>query len=175
MRFSKAYAIVAVLAAVIIWGLSIVCIKVSVDSFPPMTMNLLRFGSAALFLFILLRLKEKNTRMKRQDILLLLITGGLGITGYYYITSFAVNYISASSAGIITGTIPIFTVIGEFIFFNKKIRLINYISIFMSIAGLYLIIGGGASELISPKYILGNCLMILAVLCWVAYTLLTGK
>lgn len=175
MKFSKVLAILSVLTCVMIWGLLMICLKASVGSFPPMTLNLLRFGSAALFLFIILRIKEKNTRIMREDIYLLIITGGLGIFTYYCVASLAMKYITASSAGIITGTIPIFTLIGEIVLFNKRIKPVNCFSILMSVTGLYLVIGGGTKELISSKYILGNLLMILAVLSWVLYTLFTGK
>jgi drug/metabolite transporter (DMT)-like permease len=175
MGASRTIAVISMLASVIIWGLAIVCMKVSVDSFPPMALNLLRFGSAALFLFVVLRVREKSTRIKKEDIWLLVITGVLGISIYYYFASIAMNYISASSAGIIAGTIPIFTLIGESAFFKRRIRAVDLISILMSVAGLYLVIGGGEKGLNSVEHICGYLLMVLAVLSWVAYTLLTGR
>ncbi|HEY3425466.1 MAG TPA: EamA family transporter, partial [Negativicutes bacterium] len=83
MKQTRVIGISAILLTSIFWGLSFISIKITVAVIPPMTLALLRFLVAASVLFAMLRKLEPNTRMARQDMPLMAVSG-LSLTAYFF-------------------------------------------------------------------------------------------
>lgn len=167
----RMYSLLAVLAAVIMWGMSFLSIKITVAAIPVMTQALLRHMIAFAALVVLIRFIEPNARLDRKDVPMFIAAGLLGITLYFFLENSGMKRISASEASLIIGIVPIFTIIADSIVFKEKITVRKAICVALSFAGVCFIVGfgvlGGADEL------MGYMLMLGAAASWVVYTLVT--
>ena len=164
----------AVLAVVLLWGMSFVSSKAVLNTgFPPLTMALARFGVASLALGILRLWLEPGSRFGRDERLLLAASGLFGVTIYFFFETRGIELTSASNASLIIATIPVFTVAAEYLFFRTPIRWIQGAGIALSIVGVYLLVGRGEGR--TPREIEGNLSMLGACLSWVAYVALSRR
>lgn len=163
------YPWLAVLAAVIMWGLSFLSIKVTVAVIPVMTQALLRHIVASAALLAMIRFIEPNVKLDKKDTPLFVIAGLLGITLYFYFENSGMTRITASAASLIIGIVPIFTIIADAIVFKEPVTLRKAISVILSFAGVCFIVGFGAGG--GSREVIGYVLMLGAALSWVIYTL----
>lgn len=163
----------AILATVILWGISFISIKIVVEVLPPMTFALVRFIIASAILLIIFKIKEPQTRLSKKDIPLMAFGGFIGVTLYFYFENYGIQLTTASVASIIIATIPIFSLIAEAIVFKSKLTLKKIMGVLVSVVGVYFIIGGNVRELISSNSGLGYIMMFAAVFAWVGYSLVT--
>lgn len=135
-------AIVLLLLAVIMFGLSFVSIKISMVVFPPISMAFYRFLIACFVLYPILNKLSPGEKLQKKSIPLMAVSGILGITLYFYLENNGVLRISANDASIIIAMMPVAAAIGESIFLKKKLSFVSLLAIFTSILGIYIIIGG---------------------------------
>jgi len=172
-------AVAAIIACVMFWGFSFISIKITVAVFPPMSLGLLRFAIALVFLyFIKLRLAP-GEKLCRRDIPLLLGAGFSGVTLYFFCENNGVSLVTASEASIAIGSIPVLIMTADWISGkiarNKNNRLPKvgarqWAGAFISIAGVWLV--AGVSFALSGS-ILGYIYMAGAAFSWMVYSLLT--
>jgi drug/metabolite transporter (DMT)-like permease len=163
----------AVLATVFVWGLSFVSSKTILNTgVPPMTMVCIRFVIAAVVINIILKKVEPETRLKRKDVVPLLVTGLLGITVYFFFESRGIKLTSASHASLIIAAIPVFTVLGEILFFRQRITLLAAAGITLSVFGVFFVVRSPGVQ-ISSGSLAGDLFMFGACMSWVAYILLS--
>ena len=172
MRKTRLLAYMSIIFTALIWGLSFLSIKVTIAVFPPMTLAFIRFVIASIIIGVIFKIKEKDTRLAKEDRFLMVMAGFLGITVYFYFENNGVMLISASNASMIIAAIPIFTLIFEAIVFKTKLTLRQGVSVLISFVGVYLIVGGGSGGYEGQSW-LGYLMMFGAVFCWVAYSLIT--
>ncbi len=170
---TKSKALYVTLISALIWGWAFISTKVLVEHLSSGVQVFVRYFIAFIFLFILLKLKESKTRLKKEDILLMTVTGILGISLCYFLATIALRTITPTTSGIINGTIPILTVLGEVIFFRKKISRKSTLGVFLSVLGVYIIVTGGVRREHFGGLSVGHILMFLSILSWVVYTFIT--
>ncbi|MCK4260462.1 MAG: EamA family transporter [Halanaerobiales bacterium] len=178
MNNKKILPIIAIVATVILWGISFISIKVSLEVLPPMTLALLRFIIASILLvlvrvFMSFKLKKTNQRINKKDIPLMALTGFIGVTLYFFFENYGIKLTTASAASIIIATIPIFSLIAEAIVFKSKLTTKKIIGVIVSMIGVCFIIGGNLTKLFSSNNGKGYVMMFAAVLSWVIYSLVT--
>jgi drug/metabolite transporter (DMT)-like permease len=188
-------ALISIIACVLVWGFSFISIKESLPVFPPMTLGAVRFVIAIAALFLMYRLSpdwRSADKTLKTDLPLLIGSGMAGVTFYFFFENNGVARVTASEASIITASIPVLTMIAEWLAvkssFNGKVSLNDtsyehtphnnaprigwksWLGAFISIAGVALV--AGVSFSLSGS-ISGYVYMGGAALCWVAYSLLT--
>jgi len=188
------FAIFSIIACVLLWGFSFISIKESLPVFPPMTLGSVRFIIAIAALFLMYRFSPEwrgANKTLKSDMFLLIGSGLSGVTFYFFFENNGVMRVTASEASIITATIPVLTMIADWlaakssfqrkradgnecdsISHNNAPRLgwQSWLGAFISIAGVALV--AGISFSLSGS-ISGYVYMGGAALCWVAYSLLT--
>jgi len=122
-------------------------------------------------LLIILKKLEPDTRLLRGDVPVMAVSGLLGVTAYYYFQNTGVKLTTASAASMILASIPILTIVGEFLLFKTKLSVMKILSVILSIGGVYFVAAFSQQE--SVDSLLGNLFMIGAAITWVAYTLIT--
>jgi drug/metabolite transporter (DMT)-like permease len=161
------------------WGFSFISIKVTVAVFPPMSLGVLRFAIALIFLYFIKRKLAPDEKLRRRDIPLLAGAGMSGVTLYFFCENNGVSLVTASEAAIAVGSIPVLTMIADWIsekFIRKndnnfpRLGLRQWLGAFISIGGVWLV--AGVSLAISGS-ITGYVYMAGAALCWVTYSLMT--
>jgi len=171
MPQTRLLGIVAILFTMILWGLSFISIKLSVDVIPPMTLALLRFLIASLLLYWALRHKEPQTTLAPEDMPLMAVAGIIGVTAYFFFENNGVKLTTASAASLIIATIPILTILGDFAVFKTKLTLPKILGVVLSIGGVILIMHSSLADTAGNWH--GNLFMLGAAFSWVIYSLAT--
>lgn len=138
----KITAVVFLIGSTIMFGLSFVSIKISMEVFPPLSMAFYRFLIACFILYPMLRKMSPGESLKRKHRPLMAFSGILGITIYFFFENNGVLRISSNDASIILAIMPVAAAIGEGLFLKKRISKISLVAIIASILGIYIIIGG---------------------------------
>lgn len=157
-------------AVAIIWGITFLSTKIAVVELKPMTLALLRFIIATLLLPPILWLSKTPIAIGRKDIPLIAVSGFVGVTLYFFFENNGIMRLSASESSIIIGTIPVLTLLGDMIFFRRKVKFSVSAGILLSFIGVALIVIRSDAAKASPA---GYFFMIGAALSWVAYTFIT--
>lgn len=162
----------AILLAVVFWGLSFVSMKqLILAGVPPFTMILIRYLIVCACLIILLLINPIKKKISIRDYITLAVSGVIGVTLYFLCESKGIQLTTASNASIIIATIPIFSLLVDIIYYKNPITWIQTLGIILSFLGVFLIVyptyvsSGGA------KGIWGNILMMGACLSWVLYSM----
>jgi drug/metabolite transporter (DMT)-like permease len=142
MDRKKITAVVFLVGSTIMFGLSFVSIKISMEVFPPLSMAFYRFLIACLILYPMLRKMSPGENLKKEHLPLMAFSGILGITIYFFFENNGVLRISSNDASIIIAIMPVAAAVGERIFLKKKLSPISLAAIIASILGIYIIIGG---------------------------------
>lgn len=163
--------LLAMISTVFIWGLSFLSIKVTLGVFPHMTLALIRFIFAVVFLFFMQKLDKESKGIDRKDIPVFIVAGLTGVTLYFMFENNAINLISASAASIIVATLPIMTLLADTLIFRVALGRNKILSVLLSVLGVYLVVGMDSSEFKASG--LGYLLMFGANLVWIIYSYIT--
>ncbi len=183
-------ALLAIIICVFFWGFSFLSIKITVAVFPPMSLGMLRFALALIFLFFIKKKIAPNEKLAARDIPLLFGAGFFGVTLYFFCENNGVSLVTASEASIAIGSIPVLTMtadwLGEKIAARRRMkqntarqpsafpapqtRARQWIGALISIAGVWLV--AGVSLAVSGS-VLGYIYMAGAAVSWVTYSFLT--
>jgi drug/metabolite transporter (DMT)-like permease len=176
----------AMIACVLFWGFSFISTKIAVVVFPPMSLGMLRFAVALIFLYIIKLKFAPGEKLSIKDIPVLSAAGITGVTLYFFFENNGISLVSASEASIAVSSIPVFVLITGWILektgnFRKKhlthensepstIKKWQWAGCFVSIAGVWLV--AGVSFAVSGS-LLGYVYMSGAAFSWVAYSFFT--
>ncbi len=168
---------IALIFAHLIWGANFVVAKVTLQEFPPMSLALLRFALASLLLAPFFLAETKKVKIEKSDLPKLIAVGvliiSLNITFFFE----GIKRTTAIDASFLTLLIPMLSVLIGWWFLKEKVRLINLFGIALGFVGAAVVIGlpqminGG----VASSVILGNILIILASISWVAGATISKK
>lgn len=162
---------IAVAFLLCIWSSAFAAIRVGLSAYGPGELALLRFltASAALALVALAR----RTRLPRlRDLPLILLLGGLGITGYHLALNFGEVTVSAGTASLLIGAAPLFTALLAMPVLRERMRPIGWLGIAAGFVGVALIAlgeGGGV------RMEAGAGIVVLAALSTSVYNVLQKR
>ena len=158
---SKSYAgPLAAILATILWGGAYVAMKTALKSFHPMTMIfLLLVVSSITFLFFWPALRSKQHYTKgdwRIFLVLVLCEPCL----YFIFEGYALDNTSASQAGMLSATLPIFVGVFGYFLLKEKLSVVAWAGCLVAIAGaIWLSLAAEVNEH-APNPMLGNSLQI---------------
>ncbi|TRX66196.1 DMT family transporter [Carboxylicivirga sp. M1479] len=126
-----------------IWGSSFILMKIGLKSFDNIQVASLRMGFASLFLMpVALRHLKK---LKRKDVLPLIIAGFVGNLIPAFLFTKAQTEIDSSLAGMLNSLTPVFTLIVSVVFFRMKSKMSQFIGIGLGLLGALGLIVSGSS------------------------------
>lgn len=163
--------------AAFLWGVNFISMKYLTGVFPPFSLIFIRFFIASLFLWAILQSKRKKNpqllHLEKKDYIAICITGFIGISLYFYFQLFAFKYLTANLAALLCALIPIFSLPAEAIYFKKKCHPLAIILSGISLYGVYMVLNMTPKEALASNALLGIFFMVMSILCWVVYTLIT--
>lgn len=151
--------------------------KVTLQEFPPMSLALLRFALASLFLAPFFLAQTKTVKIDKKDLPSLVGVGvfiiALNIAFFFE----GIKRTSAIDASVLTLIIPIISVLIGWIYFKEKIYLVNLMGALSAFLGAAVVLGlpQFLTGTLSSQIVLGNGLIILASFSWVTGAVFSKK
>jgi drug/metabolite transporter (DMT)-like permease len=178
MKGKQTRAILWLVFIMLVWGSSYAVTKSVVNVLPPGCFSLVRFGIALICLlpvYLSERKSLKTRQLKPGDYWWLLLMGVTGVAFYYVFFNYSLLYTSASSGALIQGLIPICIALAGVLFLKERLSGLQTLGIALSFAGVILVGLIGANDQDHQSSLTGNLFMVISVLCWTAYTLISRK
>ena len=172
MNNSKSIGYFSILATVLIWGISFISTKASLDYFNPISLAFWRFFIGIIALYIIKKIKYPEIKMAKEDRKLFFAGGITGVFLYFMFENYGMKYLTASTASILIAVIPVFTMVSETIINKEKITPKKAVSVILSVVGVIFIVGFDPQRNITDM-VIGSILILLASISWVVYTFLS--
>ena len=106
------------------------------------TLLFLRFLTAAVFMFILMRIRALPLP-SGKDIMAFLLLGAIGNAGMSFCYFTALKYASSSVVALLLYTYPALVMAGSVIFFGEQITVQKILALVLALTGAFIIIGAG--------------------------------
>jgi drug/metabolite transporter (DMT)-like permease len=161
----------SLVVAVVLWGSAPVAIRVALRGYPPGQLAFLRFGMASILLalyglFAGLRLP------RRADLLMLILSGAIGITFYNTVLNYGLQTVPAGAASFLVASTPIWTSLLAVVFLGERLNGLGWSGILLSFVGIGLIARERGHGLhFSP----GAVLIGLNAICYAIYMILQKR
>jgi len=157
------------LATVTIWAFNFTVTKYAFENgFKPLAYSSIRFTLAGLLFALLTYGREHSFRLERRHLLLLLGAALVGIYLNQLSFVYAIDLTSASTTGLIFGTLPIVTALFAFLFGIERLSRRLWFASAISFIGVALVAVG--SEAGFTADLLGNLLAFVAAATWGLYS-----
>ncbi|MFW6212856.1 MAG: DMT family transporter, partial [Spirochaetota bacterium] len=131
----------ALLIAVVGWGSSFVATKVALETLRPTSLVFFRLAAAAIFFFVLVRLRHVP-RPPRRDLLRLVMLALFEPVLYFLLETQGLALTSASSGALVIAAVPVFVALFARLFLSERMRALGWIGTAISIAGVVLLVLG---------------------------------
>jgi len=176
-RRSLLLAYLALAGAALFWGGNWPLARWIQSEIPPLTLGLLRWGAAALFLLpIALPRLLRAWPTVRREWRRLTILGVVGVTGFSAMSYTGLAYTTAINGSLLNAAAPVFLVLFSALGFGERIGWAQVAGVVLSIAGVLAIVTRGAPEtLASFAFNVGDLWVMGAVLVWTIYTVLLKR
>lgn len=160
----------------VVWGSSYAVTKIIVSEVTPLTLAFYRCTIGSLTLLGILYFRNKG----RVSALLvgvpwgvIMLLGFFGVTVFYTFFNISVKMTSASVGALLQGFIPVSIAILAAVFLKERLSFKQVAGVVISVAGVVLI--GFLTPSDVSNSLLGNGLMIVAVIGWGIYTIISKR
>ena len=162
-----------VFLAMVFWSFSFIWYKQVFLYYHPITVIVLRLVFAVPLLFTMSVLAGKLQRISRRHLSLFVLLGFFEPFLYFLGECYGVNMISPTLASIIISLIPLLAPIPARYLFREKLSLANVVGLFISVAGVFLVVVGEGDS--KPVALAGVLLMLLAAVSAVCHSVFVRK
>jgi len=157
-----------------IWGLNFTVIKSAMRYFSPMPFNAIRFTMASALLLIFLKIREKSISIRREDLKTFILLALIGNSLYQVLFINGIYRTTAGNSSLLLATTPIFVALISYALNIEKIAKRVWQGIFLSFAGIaLLILGSERTVAFALQNIIGDLLILAGTICWSIYTVLS--
>jgi len=163
------FAFLSLIFAMLIWGSSFIALKSAIADTGAYSVIFLRMLVASLCFLYFIKGFTKY-KFSKQDVKYILLLSLFEPGLYFLFESNALQYTSASQAGIISSTMPIITAIVASWLLKEIITKNLIVGSIISIAGVAMLSFSAISSEASPNPLLGNLLEFGAMVCAAGYT-----
>jgi drug/metabolite transporter (DMT)-like permease len=163
---------VLLVIAPLFWGGNAVAGKLATVDWLPFTITALRWACATVLLlpFALRPLLRDKTKLKDNAVLLLGL-GAIGMAMFNLLMYLALTYTTAVNVSIIQAIMPVFIIAANFAYFRQRVGLLQSIGLALSILGVMVTTtGGNPLSFFSGSLNRGDAIMLLASAFYAAYT-----
>src|ERR671931_33177 len=157
------------LVTVCLWGFNVTVTKyVLTHGFRPLAYSAVRYGGAALLFCTLTYRLEGTLRVRRRDLPLLLVAAAFGVWLNQLTFMYAVKLTTATTVGLVLGTIPIFTALIARVLGIELLSRRFWVASAVSFGGVALVAAGSGGGLSGD--VGGDLLAIATSATWAAYS-----
>lgn len=162
--------LIAVILAATIWASSFIALKIALDSVGPMSIIFGRMIVASLIFAIFIP-KFLKIKFSKNDVLLIGLMVLFEPSFYFIFEIKALQFTSASQAGVITATLPLLVAIGAGIVLKEAITKRLIFGSVLALSGAIWLSIEASVETYAPNPLLGNFLEFIAMICAAGYTI----
>jgi drug/metabolite transporter (DMT)-like permease len=178
VRRDTAVANASACTAAILFGASVVAVRIAVHEIPPLTLALLRFGQGAVVLFAALGLfRRDRLRVDWRDLPYLALLGALFFAVFPTTFNMGMRYEVASRGALLLATMPLWTLAIARTVSGERLTGRQITGVFVSIAGVAVVIvqRGGIDAASNAATLHGDALLIVTALCGAIYNVLAKR
>ena len=151
------------------WGAAWVAMNVLVEIAGPFTIGFCRFFVASILLIVYNYIKGRKIQnlFPRDKMKIILASGAIGIFGFSMLSLIGLLFTTSAQASIIAGLNPITVYVFAQLIHKEKIQhRWQYLGFLFAFFGIVILVGVQALIEFQPEYIVGNLLLILAMVVW---------
>lgn len=169
MKFNKAFLLTA--TAAIIWGATVPIMKLTLEQIPVFSLAFIRMLVASFILGVLI---FKKLKIRRGDYLTFFWAALTGVTLNLAFFFIGLKLTEAILASFLVASVPIFTMIAAHFYLRERFTFRLVLASIIAFIGVVIIIGKFDGP-VSTTQILGNILLLVATLSWVAHEIIAKK
>ena len=162
--------ILSLIFAMFIWASSFIALKAAMEDLGPFTVIFLRMIIASLCFVYFIKSFMKY-EFSKKDLKFILLLALFEPCLYFIFESKALQFTSASQAGMITSLMPIITAMAAGYFLKEIISKQLILGSLIAMSGAIWLSLQGVTTISSPNPLLGNFLEFLAMVCGAGYTI----
>ncbi len=145
--------------------------KIGLNEIDPFVYAFFRFGLSTIILLPILYFLHKKQKIIWKDRLKIIGAGLIIIPFNQVLFLIGQSKTSASHSSLLFATIPIFLYVLAIIFLKEKATIRRTIGIIIATGGVFIILSGGNIEF-GSEYLIGDLLILIAVLAWAVGTII---
>ncbi len=176
MKFNSATLLI--IAATLVWGGTSPIMKLALSQVPIFSLAFIRMFFAALILGLIVYLPRRQAgnklHIQKQDYKTFLYSALTGVTLNLSLFFIALKLTEAILASVLVASVPIFTVLAASYFLKEKITAKLIASSAVALTGVVIIVGIPTNHF-SFLALVGNILLLLSSLVWVAHEIIAKK
>ncbi|HEY5426771.1 MAG TPA: DMT family transporter [Candidatus Tumulicola sp.] len=157
---------------VVCWGLNIVLVKSAIALLDPLAFTALRFLAMTPLAFGLVYAMGERVRIRRRDLVLLVICAACGYGFYQYLWIIGLANTSAFASSLLGATAPIFTLAIVAFLGQERVRSVRWIGAGIALFGIAVFEGAFAGR---ATFRLGDALTILSSVAFAGYNVVTAR
>jgi drug/metabolite transporter (DMT)-like permease len=155
-------------ATILIWALNFTVTRYVLEhGFHPIAYSTVRYGIAAMLFAGFTYAYEGSFRVRRRDVVLLVVAAGVGIWLNQLSYVYAITYTNASTTALILGSTPIFAALIAFAIGFERVSSRFWLATLVSFAGVALVAIGSGEVRGDVK---GDLLGVATAATWAAYS-----
>jgi drug/metabolite transporter (DMT)-like permease len=158
--------------AQLFWAGNFVLGRALHDTIPPIALSFWRWAVALVIVlpFALPRLPGQMGELRRHWLILSLL-GVLGVTNFNTFVYLGLQTTTATNAVLLVSTTPVLIVLLSFLMLGQRVRTLQVLGIFLSLAGVIVIVARGDSAVLARLEInTGDGWVMAAVASWAIYS-----
>ncbi|MEK6646280.1 MAG: DMT family transporter [Candidatus Firestonebacteria bacterium] len=162
----------ALIATTLIWGTNYVPTKIAVTEIAPIHLAALRFAIVGFILLVVLRFFKPETRIKKEDIILLFTLGFVGITLQQIFFLYGMKHTLPTHSALMGTLTPIFVFLLAVVMINEKITILKISGIITSFIGVFIILHSKGLKL-DNRFLFGDLLSLASAFVFAVYVVLS--
>jgi drug/metabolite transporter (DMT)-like permease len=170
---SRAYLLSVLIFQQLLGSLAFPVAKYGVDQIEPFTFAFYRYVLSSIVLLVIVKLRAKGPPIIKKDYWKIIGLGCLIIPFNQTAYLFGQKFTAAGHGALLFATAPIWIFIGGLIVLKETFSLRRATGVVLGLCGVGMIMATGAVE-IGTQYLVGDLIILVAVLAWGCYTIL-GK
>jgi drug/metabolite transporter (DMT)-like permease len=161
-------------SATALGGGTVVLTRLIIDQTDSLSLAIIRYGLAALFLLAVLLIRTRIPRMERRDLAILALFGIIMFSGFPFFMTRALEDTTAARGALLFATIPLMTITIGVVFRIERLTWRKLAGIAIAIAGATLALGENV-DVAAPNALRGDFFMFLAMLCAAVFNVFSPR
>jgi len=163
--------------AAILFGASVVAVRVAVQDIPPLTLAILRFGQGGFLLLLLLLIWARDLlRIRGSDIPYLLLLGVIFFTIFPVTFNISLRLTEASRGALMLATMPLWSVLLAGAAKKERLSTRQMCGVLLTFAGVGIVLAERGVTFVGTSLSLaGDALMLVTALCGAVYGVLAKR